>query len=167
MRNVSPANTDILSLTSRLSLPVHTDIHNTLTTPRTPRSYVSRRYPGPMYVTPTPFTTQLRYHAHMPFVFLSFAVISTPSSKLSAYPNAPPPVIRVAALPRAPCMSHPHRLPPNTAPTSKCLLCVALTPCDRISGYTPRARPRALIGLRLPAVGSLHTCFPGRTYGCP
>ena len=35
------------------------------------------------------------------------------------------------------------------------------------SGYTTRARPRAFTGLRLPAVGSPNTCFPGRTYGCP
>ena len=62
-----------------------------------------------------------------------------------------------------PCMSYPHRLLPNTAPTPKCLSCVS---SDRISGYTPRARPRAFTGLRLSAGGSHHTCFPGRTYGC-
>ena len=106
-------------------------------------------------------------HRHPHSHLSSFAVNSTPSSKISTYSNAPPPVIRVAASPRAPCMSHPHHLLPNTALTSKCLSCVALTLCDRISGHTPRARPRALIGLRLPAVWSLHTCFPGRTYGCP
>ena len=75
-----------------------------------PWSYVSRRYPRPLYVTPTPFTTQ---HRHLAQVSLF------------------------------------------------------RPPCDRISGYTPRARPRALTGLRIPAVGSPHTCFPGRTYGCP
>ena len=31
---------------------------------------------------------------------------------------------------------------------------------DRFSGYTPRARPRALTGLRLPAVWCHSTCFP-------
>ena len=62
MRNVPHAHTDTHSL-------------NRITTPtRTPRSYVSRRYPGPMYVITTPFTTQHRYHAHVSFVFLSFAL---------------------------------------------------------------------------------------------
>ena len=112
MRNVSHAHTDIYSLTSRLSLSVYNDVHKITTPTRPPRSYVSRRYPGPMYVILTPFTTQLRYHTHVSFAFLSLA------------------------------------------------------PFDRIPGYTPRARPRALTGLRLPAVGSPNTCFPGRTYGC-
>ena len=65
-----------------------------------------------------------------------------------------------------PCHTHTvYYLAPYLAHVSFEFLTFA--PCDRISGYTPRARPRALIGLRLPAVGSLHTCFPGRTYGCP
>ena len=77
-----------------------------------PPGHVSRRYPGPMYVTLTPFSTHHLYHDHVSIAFPSF--------------------------PR----------------------------CNRISGYTPRARPRALTGLRLPAVGSPITCFPVRTYGC-
>ena len=79
-----------------------------------PRSYVSRRYPGPLYVTPTPFTTQHRSHVQVSLVFFFLALLAT------GFPVTP-----------------------------------------------PRARPRALTGLRLPAVGSPHTCFPGRTYGCP
>ena len=67
-----------------------------------------------------------------------------------------------------PCMSYPHRLLPNTATTLKCLsrvsFMLSLRPEFRLH---PPARPRALTGHRLPAVGSPHTCFPGRTYGCP
>ena len=99
------------------SLVFHCPFTPTSTIPQpqraSPRSYVSRRYPGPMYVILTPFATQHRYHADVSFAFLSLALR------------------------------------------------------DRISGYTPQARPRALTGLRLPAVGSHNTCFPGRTYGCP
>ena len=66
-----------------------------------------------------------------------------------------------------PCMSCSHRLLPSTVPRSRVFRVISFALRDRISGYTPRARPRALRGHRLPAVGSPHTCFPGRTYGCP
>ena len=35
---------------------------------------MSRRYPGPLYVTPTPFTTQHRYHVQVFLVFLSLTL---------------------------------------------------------------------------------------------
>ena len=48
-----------------------------------PRSYVSRRYPGPLYVTPTPLTTQHSYHAQASLVFLS-------SLLATGFPVTPP-----------------------------------------------------------------------------
>ena len=86
MRTVSHAHNDIHSLISRLSLSVYTDVQN-ITTPTRPRSYVSRRHPGPMYVILTPFTTQHRYHAHVSIVFLS----STLCDRISGYTPEPGP----------------------------------------------------------------------------
>ena len=83
-------------------------------------------------------------------------------------PTRLPPVIRVTALPRAfVCHTHTVYYPTPLPRSSVSRVSLSCSTCDRISGYTPRARPRALTGLRLPAVGSPHTCFPGRTYGCP
>ena len=78
MRTVSFTHTDVYTLTSRLSLFVYTDVHK-FTTPTRPPPwlYVSRRYPRPLYVTPTPFTTQHRYHAQVSLVCLSFVSLMT------------------------------------------------------------------------------------------
>ena len=108
--------------------------------------------------TPTPMSTL------SPLVFLcSFTPTST-----NSLPQRAPLVIRVTALPQAlVCHTHTVYYPTPLPRSSVSRVSLFRLPCDRISGYTPRARPRALIGLRLPAVGSPHTCFPGRTYGCP
>ena len=99
---------------------------------------------------------------------LVFPCLFTPTSTKSQRQRAPPPVIRVTALPRAlVCHTHTVYYPTPLPRPSVSRASLSCSPCDRISGYTPRARPRALTGHRLPAVGSPHTCFPGRTYGCP
>ena len=77
-------------------------------------------------------------------------------------------VIRATALPQAlVCHTHTVYYPTPLPRSSVSRVSLSCSPCDRNSGYTPRARPRALTVHRLPAVGSPHTCFPGRTYGCP
>ena len=48
------------------------------------RSYVSRRYPGPLYVTPTPFTTQHRSNVQVSLVCLFFTRLAT------GFPVTPP-----------------------------------------------------------------------------
>ena len=156
MHTVLHTYTHIRSLTSRLSLSVYTVVPNNTDQP-TPYPTIP---PHPIGTTPT----------HLPC----------------------PAKLRVTALPRAICMSFPHRLTiihlpriPGKAlfpglprllrhktrphPVSLTYLYVSLffAPRDRLFGNTPRARPRALTGLRIPAVGSPNTCFPGRNYGCP
>ena len=96
---------------------------------------------------------------------LVFLCPFTPTSKISLLQRAPRSY--VSRRYPGPCMSCSHRLLPNTVPRSRVFRVLSFALRDRISGYTPRARPRALTGLRLPAVGSPNTCFHGRAYGCP
>ena len=58
-----------------------------------PRSYATRRYPGPLYVTPTPFTIQHRSHVQVSLVCLSHPLrpdfrLHTPSP--APRPHRPP-----------------------------------------------------------------------------
>ena len=83
MRTVSYTHTDIHTLTSRISLSFsHRRPKYSPSPTRLPRSYVSRRHPGPMYVILTPFTTQ--HHA-------SLTSLSSPSLILATgFPVTPP-----------------------------------------------------------------------------
>ena len=155
MRTVFFAYTDTHGLTSRLSLSIHTVVRNT---PRPPTPYPTMS-PLPIVTPPThppgqPDFVSRRYPG--PAVCLSNTVYYSP-----LLPRIP----GKALFPGLFCILR-HKTKLHAISLTCLSVFLSFTLRDRNSGYTPRARPRALTGLRLPAVGSHNTCFHWRTYGC-
>ena len=156
MRTVLFAHSDIHSLTPRLSLSIYSVVQNT--TPTNTVSHPALNPPRhPTNASSKPARLRITSLPWVPIVCISHTVyhpflLSRIRGK-ALFPG-------LFSLPQ-----------PKTRFHAISLTCLSVSlyfaPRDRISGYTPRARPRALTGLRLPAVGSLSTRFPGRTYGFP
>ena len=158
MRTVLFAYTDYHSLACRLSLSVYTVVQ-TISHPPTPYPTL---YPTTFrhIANASPRPARLRVTALPWACCVSVCLPNTGSN--------PSQLARIPGKALFPGLFLTFRFKTRFRAISLTCLSVFLsfTLRDRISGYTPRARPRALTGLRLPAVWSPNTCFPGRTYGC-
>ena len=157
MRSVPSTHTDSHSLTSRLSLSVYTVAQNTSnlptpynTLPQTPFRHLTNAFP-PASQTSCHGVT-LGPHC----MFFSHRLVT-----ISVHTHP-----RQAHFPGL-FLTSRHKTRFHAISLTCISASLSVAPRDRISGYTHRARPRALTGLRFPAVGSPISCFHGRAYGCP